>query len=339
MCLYPRLIKNRKYIANKKNGGVIPAINDIRVTMVPVGCGKCMECVKQKGRQWQVRLAEEVRSDNKGIFVTLTFSDESIKELSSGIRIDGYERDNEIATLGVRRFLERWRKKHKKSVKHWLVTELGHEGTENIHMHGIIWTDKRQDIEDIWKYGYVFMGEYIGQDTVNYITKYITKVDNEHREYKPKILTSSGIGKGYIKKINVNRNKYVEGGTRETYKNSKGYEMGLPIYYRNKIYSDEEKEKLWIEKLDKQERWVGGSKIDISENEELYYKAVEYQRKINKRLGYGDDKIDWEKKRYENERRNLQYEKRIKRTEKVRIEPEDIESKEVIKGGSVDNAW
>ena len=35
MCLYPRLIKNRKYIANKKNGGNIPPVSDLRVLMVP----------------------------------------------------------------------------------------------------------------------------------------------------------------------------------------------------------------------------------------------------------------------------------------------------------------
>ena len=39
MCLYPKLIKNRKYIANKKNGGNIPPVSDSRVLMVPVGCG------------------------------------------------------------------------------------------------------------------------------------------------------------------------------------------------------------------------------------------------------------------------------------------------------------
>lgn len=58
MCLYPKLIKNRKYIKNKKNKGKIPPlpkilvnsklIDDARVVLVPVGCGKCMECMKKK---------------------------------------------------------------------------------------------------------------------------------------------------------------------------------------------------------------------------------------------------------------------------------------------------
>ena len=66
MCLYPKIIKNRKYVKNKKNGGNVPTPTDPRVLMVPVGCGNCMECRKQKARQWQVRLSEEIRENKRG---------------------------------------------------------------------------------------------------------------------------------------------------------------------------------------------------------------------------------------------------------------------------------
>ncbi len=87
--------------------------------------------------------------------------------------------------------------------------------------------------------------------------------------------------------------------------------IGLPTYYRNKIYSEEEREELWIEKLDKGERWVNGIKIDIRETEEVYFSRLEVERKRNKRLGYGDGEIDWEKRKYENDRRNLKKKERI----------------------------
>ena len=48
MCLYPRLLNNPKYRANKKNGGEIPQLKDKRTLLVPVGCGNCIECRKQK---------------------------------------------------------------------------------------------------------------------------------------------------------------------------------------------------------------------------------------------------------------------------------------------------
>ena len=319
MCLYPRLIKNRKYVANKKNGGNIPPVNDLRVLMVPAGCGKCMECKKQKAREWSVRLQEEIRHDNKGKFVTLTFSDESIVELTKEIKgLSGYDLDNEIATLATRRFLERWRKKYKKSVKHWLVTELGGNGTENIHLHGVIWTNEdAKTINKIWKYGFTWVGDknnggYVNEKTINYIVKYINKADNKHKEYNSKVLTSAGIGRGYIDREDAQKNKYQEK-TKETYTTKQGIKLALPIYYRNKIYSEEEREKLWIEKLDKQERYVCGEKVDVSTTEEHYNKLIEYYRTKNERLGYGNNEKNWSLKRYENERRNLKTLERITR--------------------------
>lgn len=321
MCLYPRLIKNRKYISNKKNGGIIPAVSDNRVLMVPIGCGKCIECKKQKAREWSVRLQEEIRHDKRGKFITLTFSDESIKELIENTKLEGYDLDNEIAKKGVRRFLERYRKKNKISVKHWLVTELGGNNTERIHIHGIVWTNEtNENISKLWKYGIITIGErrynngkaennksegYVNEKTINYIVKYVNKIDKLHKEYNSKILTSAGIGKNYIERIDSKQNKYIEKNTKETYTTRQGKKLAMPIYYRNKIYNDEEKEKLWLEKLDKNERWICGEKIDISKGDEKYYKTLEYYRKRNKELGYGDNSKNWELKRYENERRNL----------------------------------
>jgi hypothetical protein len=285
--------------------------------MVPVGCGKCIECKKQKARNWQVRLHEELRHDKRGQFVTLTFSDEEYKKLSEEITgVTDYNLDNEIATLGTRRFLERWRKKYKTSVKHWLVTELGHNGTENIHIHGLLWTNENKEtIEKIWKYGWVYIGEYVNEKTINYIVKYINKTDKDHQNYNSKILTSAGIGKKYLERIDSKLNKYKTTETDETYKTRQGIKLNLPIYYRNKIYTEEQREKLWLEKLDKEERWVCGEKIDVSKNEDNYNKLRDYYRKLNNRLGYGSNEIDHEKKRYEINKRKLQHWTRLKKAE------------------------
>lgn len=318
MCLYPKLIKNRKYISNKKNGGNIPPVNDKRVLTVPVGCGKCMECKKQKKRLWQVRLQEEIRENKNGKFVTLSFSNESLKELENEIKgLSGYDMDNEVARLSIRRYLERWRKKHKRSVKHWFVTELGQTNTERIHIHGIMWTDKREDIEKIWKYGHVYIGDYVNEKTINYIVKYVNKVDEKHKEYNSKIFTSAGIGSNYLKRDDWKINKYKGKETKEQYITRQGIKLPLPIYYRNKIYTEEERENLWLIKLDQEKRYVCGNEIDISKNEEEYYKALKYYRMKNMSLGYGDDKKNWDLKRYENDRRNMLKKERMKKMKEV----------------------
>lgn len=320
MCLYPKVIKNRKYTSTKKNKGIIPQVKDKRVLYVPVACGNCMECRTQKARQWQVRLSEEIRHDSSGKFVTLTFNDDSLEELGKEIKgLSGYDLDNEIATKAVRRYFERWRKKYKKSCKHWLVTELGQTSTERIHLHGIMWTNEIEDISLIWKYGHVTIGKqkwdngvmvydgenYVNERTINYIVKYINKADKLHKEYKSKILTSAGIGKGYLNRLDSKNNRYQSEGTTETYKTRTGAKLNLPIYYRNHIYNEEQREELWLEKLDKQERWVDGKRISIANGEEEYWAALKVAREKNKRLGYGDNSINWDRKRYENERRNL----------------------------------
>lgn len=320
MCLYPRLIRNRKYTVTKKNKGNVPEAKDQRVLVVPVGCGKCIECKKQKARNWQVRLTEDIRDNTNGKFITLTFDEKELQKLDNEIKdLSGYDRDNEICRLAVRRFLERWRKKYKKSVRHWIVTEIGGNRTERVHMHGILWTDvDTATIESIWKYGNIWIGDYVNAKTVNYIVKYVNKVDEKHKEYNSKIFTSKGIGANYLRRRDSERNKYKKGKTIETYKTREGLELALPIYYRNKIYSDDEKEKLWLEKLDKEERWVCGVRVDIANGDEEYYKLLDYKRKMNKRLGYGDDKINWELKRYEAERRWLKKQERLAKLNKIK---------------------
>lgn len=314
MCLYPTLIRNPKYKPNKKNGGNPPQIKDIRTTFVPIGCKKCIECTKQRGQQWKVRLSEHIKTNRNGIFVTLTFSTESLKQLThdlyeenGGEYLEGYALDNAIATLATRRFLERWRKKYKKSLPHWLITELGHGSTEHVHIHGIVFTDHKKDINQIWKYGYTFTGDYVNERTVNYVMKYVTKIDFEHKEYIPIILTSPGIGRNYVNRLDAKLNKFnPKGTTKETYTTSQGIQLNMPIYYRNKIYTEAERELLWIQKLDKQERWVCGTRIDISTQDGMrrYDQTVKYQRSRTARLGYAIPH-DYKQKQYEHERRKL----------------------------------
>jgi len=321
MCLYPKLILNRKYLPNKKNNGIVPECKDERTKFVPVGCGKCMECLKQKARGWQVRLHEELRTSRDMQFVTLSFSDESLNALEKDLdtNLKGYELENKIATLAVRRFLERWRKKYKISVKHWLVTELGHKNTERIHIHGIIWTSDIKAISDIWQYGNVWIGDYVNEKTINYIVKYIYKLDNVHKYYIPVILCSKGIGSNYLNRYDSINNTYKEKNTNELYTTRNGIKLAMPTYYRNKIYNEDQREKLWINILDKQTRYVNGVKIDVSENENDYYNVLNEARILNKKLGYGDDNINWERKNYEQQQRNL---KRLKRINKVQTKNE-----------------
>jgi hypothetical protein len=316
-------MENPKYRANKKNGGVIPPLPldefgkpDERVKYVPIGCGRCMQCKKQKANEWKIRLLEEIKVNKNGKFITLTFSTESIKELDKAIEGDlsGYDRDNEMVTIAMRRFLERWRKFEKKSVRHWFVTELGHGKFEHIHLHGILFTDKEPKyITDRWGYGIVWNGDehngYVNNKTVNYMVKYVNKLDKEHEYYNPKILCSKGIGKYYEKDDKYNDHKYKGKNTEDTYRLDNGRKIANPIYYRNMLYNENERERLWLDKLDKDERWVMNIK---AVDDEHYYKLLKSAQYMNMKLGYGNNEINWNKRMYENQKRNIIRKQRLK---------------------------
>jgi hypothetical protein len=342
MCLYPRLIPNKRFTATKKNGGNIPAVLDNRTLYVPKKCGKCMECRKQISRDWKARLTEEIKETQEMTFVTLTFSTEALIELNQVVQADtknelfilkhftadikskekqerriknkqeGYGLDNEICTLAVRRFTERWRRDTGKTIKHWLITELGNKQYEHVHLHGLIYSKDIERIRKKWQYGFIYGGKYVNERTINYIVKYVYKTDAKHKYYTPIILNSKGIGASYIKRnIDIQNNKYNGEKTNETYKTRSGHKIGLPTYYRNKIYTDEQKEQLWINKLNKNERYVDGQKIDISNGEEEYYNALKAAQAKSKALGYENDETNWKRKYYEEERRKAIHQKRL----------------------------
>ena len=69
----------------------------------------------------------------------------------------------------------------------------------------------------------------------------------------------------------------------------------MPRYYRDKIYSEEEKELLWLQKLDKGDTWVMGEKCKIDSDE--YKNLLSYYRGQAKQI-HGDNITLWKEKQY-----------------------------------------
>lgn len=303
MCLYTKYLENRKYKPTRKNGYNPPPLTDERVKLVPVKCGKCIECRKEKKREWLARLTEEIRNDNKCTFVTLTFNDESMKELyidTFGKKLSkpNHEEEHKMVTVAVRRFFERIRKETGKSCKHWLITEKG-EDFNRIHLHGLIWGNAK--LLKHWRYGYTYTGTFVNERTINYITKYMLKMPENDKNFIGKIFSTAGLGKGYLKRFDALQNRYKENATNETYRTRKGMLINLPQYYRKKIYSEEEREKLWIEKQERSYRYICGEKVSTDNTEEWENLTTYYQERA-KRL-YGEDPGEWDK---EKEKRKLE---------------------------------
>lgn len=307
MCLYPTYIKNPKYKPNKKNKGRPPVCNDRRLYYIPTKCGCCIECRKEKQREWRVRLEEELRS-NFGYFTTLTIDPESIKNLEASTGLKWEENPNEIATKALRLFLERARKDTKKSIKHWCVTELGEKG-DRIHLHGIFFGQKSAElVRKHWKYGFVFIGGFCNSRSVNYMTKYMLKVDVKHPMFKQIVLTSKGIGSGYFDRLDFLWQKQnYKNITVATYTFRNGTKIAMPKYYKNKLFTDKEREKMWINNLNKGLLWIFGEKVKAND-----WRTIDNLREYWQKYGrevMGDDPIAWnamkERRKEEKQRRAI----------------------------------
>lgn len=307
MCLYPQYFKNPKYLPNKKNKGRPPICIDRRLLYIPAKCGCCIECRKEKQREWRVRLEEELRS-SFGYFTTLTISPEGIKEIEEKTGLKWEENPNEIATKALRLFLERARKGTGKSIRHWCVTELG-EKKDRIHLHGIFYGQKSAElIRKHWKYGFVFIGGYCNSRSINYMTKYMLKVDIKHPEFKQIVLASPGIGNGYMDRLDYLWQKQnYKNINVATYTFRNGTKMAMPKYYKDKIFSEKEKEVMWVNNLNRGLLWIYGEKVKADD-----WKTIDNLRSYWQNYGkeiMGDNPIAWnamkERRKEEKQRRAI----------------------------------
>lgn len=314
MCLYPKIMKNKRYTVTEKNGGNVPLppvigykwvqlgeerkkmpIYDERVLQVQIPCGNCIECRRAKANEWRSRMHEELKVTEYPYFVTLTFDPCKLKDLCEET---GLKECNAVAGKAVRRFLERFRKKNKKSLKHWLITELGHQETERIHLHGILFSHiklETEEIEKLWYYGNIWVGDYCNQKTINYIVKYVTKLDMDHKSFKGQIFCSPGIGKNYMTILNPLKYIYEKGNTKTSYRLENGSQIKLPVYWKNKLYSEEERQKIWRDVMDRNESYVMGVRHSL---EDLTQSIQDRAQETNIKLGYGTDGQEWRKQDY-----------------------------------------
>lgn len=310
-------MKNKRYEPNKKNGGIVPECQDKRLLGVETECGWCEECRKKKMNGWRFRLQEQMKWGDQriGLFVTLSYSEEALEELEKEFKT------NDAETIGIkssRRFFERYRKEYKTMCKHWCVMELGHKNTERLHIHGILFVKdtKRAEelrngkLEKIWGYGNIYIGDRCNEETVNYVGKYLLKVDTGHKGFTPRILCSPGLGKTYIER-EWDKHTIKPEGTIEYIQYSNGAKGSMPRYYRRKRWTDEEREFLTIQRLNKNEGYIGGVKyfnFNSVETQKILQEYREFKKAEGDAKGFPRG---WERKKYKT-RLTSEWENKIK---------------------------
>lgn len=196
---------------------------------VPVPCGKCIGCRLDYSRSWADRMMLELETAGKGMFVTLTYSNEN----AHWTQFDPVTDEPMYATVDKRDcqlFMKRLRKRFPDlKIRFYLGAEYG-EKTHRPHYHAILFGIGLSDIPDLlphgtnelgqhyftsallsktWMSGFVLVSD-VSWKTCAYVARYVTKklngpwsIDYAVRNVFPEFALMSrkpGIGREYLDK-------------------------------------------------------------------------------------------------------------------------------------------
>lgn len=233
--------------------------------------------------EWTIRLIEESKNAKFSYFITLTYDDESV-DLTYG----------NVSKEHLQLFFKKLRKKlGKNKVRYYAVGEYGTK-TYRPHYHLIMVSDIVLDsvlVGNVWQYGHNFIGT-VTPSSMSYVAKYhVNKTDYPAGLEKPFVLMSKGIGRNYVNKMQDYHAESVERAYYSDYEVKKK----LPRYWKNKLYSDVEREqiRLNLEKttnnMAAMEKWLKKHPkhsyfADLQARYEEHQRLFNQKSKINQKL-------------------------------------------------------
>lgn len=218
------MCSHRVSIQDKTTGGML---------LVP--CGRCIACRLNKSRGWAIRIMHEVKVSKVSCFVTLTYSDEFLPKNKS------------LVVEDCQKFFKRLRKNSQLKIRYFLGGEYGEQGARP-HYHAVLFgisKDFKAEIERSWGLGYITVDD-VTIERAMYVAKYTVKKlsGSEKSKYGDRVsefgLMSRrpGIGSDFV----VSNFSFIK---NNGFCVVKGNKVGLPRYYREKIFvTDEEKNEL-----------------------------------------------------------------------------------------------
>lgn len=236
-----------------------------------VPCGHCVACLSRRRSDWFIRLLSEYDQASTAVFFTLTYDEESVTKDESVSRQDVTNFVRRVKRLSDDIWRQRFFQSPDYSAEHkGRVTEDGElikyrnplryfisseycPSTGRPHYHGFFfnipleWMGNdffQKKISDLWSNGFVTTG-VPSNARLNYVVKYCLALsDDTHGKVKPFLCCNRNpaIGKLFLSNRMV---QYVRENLQETgYLNYKGYLRPLPRYYKDRIFDDDDKEKM-----------------------------------------------------------------------------------------------
>lgn len=167
-----------------------------RDTVVPVPCGKCMECRLNKSREWATRMMLECRYHQSSYFVTLTYNDATVPvsyfpDPDTGEALPSLTLVKRDLQLFMKRLRDRLFRLGRPQIRYYAVGEYG-DKTHRPHYHLVIFGLQLDDleflkqsalgfpyyrsqlVEDCWPDGYSMVCNVSWQSCA-YVARYCTK--------------------------------------------------------------------------------------------------------------------------------------------------------------------
>lgn len=204
-----------------------------------VPCGKCSQCRARRVSGWSFRLMQEGKNSISSHFITLTYDTRSVPITKRGFMA--------LSVRDVQLFFRRLRKANAdRNIKYYLCGEYGGQ-TNRPHYHIILFNARIESIQKAWNRGYVHYGKVSGA-SIGYTLKYLDKPkrfplfkgDDRRSEFS---LMSKGIGRNYLTQRLINWHR-ADIENRSYCVMEQGQKISMPRYYRDKIYSEKEKESI-----------------------------------------------------------------------------------------------
>lgn len=202
-----------------------------------VQCGKCMQCLKRRQNGWAFRLKQQQKVATSAIFLTLTYEEPETT-------FNGHH------TLNKRHyqlFIKKLRKQTSAPLKYYMCGEYGTQ-THRPHYHAILynlphsWIQRPERIQNVWGWGNIDIGDASIQ-SIQYVVGYIQIGkwqpirDDDDREPQFSLM-SKKMGLNYLtpQMVKFHKNRL------ESYVTMPGgYKTPLPRYFRDKIFTKEER--------------------------------------------------------------------------------------------------
>lgn len=219
-------------------------------THINVPCGKCAACLSRRRQTWNFRLMNEVKHCDSCYFVTLTYDDDHVNY--KVVNINGFvEYVPVVCKRDVQLFLKRFRKKIEPfKIRYFLVSEYG-PNSHRPHYHMLLFNfpkllkDKLDEyLSESWDLGFIRV-DPVSPARVAYVTSYCLDF-SDLPEYLDKnfMLCSRrpAIGSAYLDELdNVEFHRRNVDALCTIEANGKACKISMPRYYRDKIFSDDEK--------------------------------------------------------------------------------------------------